>query len=291
MADKLQPFYFDALPVRGAIVRLSSSLDALLDGRGYPEPIRYLLGESAAAACLIANSMKYPGRLTLQISSGGPLRMLAMQCRDTLDLRGMALLADAEDTDWDQFNFAGLTQSARCSVTIASNNVRERYQGIVEVSGTSLAVSLDNFFARSIQVPTRFWLQSDGREAVGVVLQTVAGHDDFVASDDWHRLGLVTDTLSLAEAVHVGRIGMVRRLYAEDDLRLPDSRNVRFHCDCSRDRASNAIARLGEDDANNAVAEQGELTVTCEYCGTERRFSPVDVAAIFSTLPISSKTH
>ena len=291
MADKLQPFFFDALPVRGAIVHLDATLAELLNARGYPEPVQQLLGESAAAASLIAHTLKSPGRLTLQISSDGPLRMLAMQCRDTLDLRGLALVPDVAAIDLSDVGFAELMTAARCSVTIASDNVRERYQGIVEVHGESLAESLNHFFAASIQVPTRFWLFTDGRTACGLQLQVLAGHDDFATSDDWHRLGLVTDTLIVTEALATPGDVLLRRLFAEDDLRLADARPARFFCECSRERAANAIAMLGEDDANAAVAEQGELNVTCEYCGTERRFGPIDVAGIFSTLPISSSTH
>ncbi len=291
MTDTLQAFYFDALPVRGAIVDLDAALTALVHERGYPAPVAGLLGESAAAASLIANTMKLPGRLTLQLSSPGPLSMLAMQCRDTLDLRGMALMRDGAAGSLAAASFADMTQAARCSVTLGSTGVNERYQGIVEVTGDSLAASLDHFFVTSVQVPTRFWLHSDGRRAVGLTLQVVAGNDDFVNSDDWYRLGLVASTVSLADTDAYGALGMLRRLFAEDDLRLPDARSVRFYCECSRERAANAVSMLGAEDANAAVAEQGELTVTCEYCGVERRFSPVDVAALFTTLPVSGRTH
>ena len=291
MADTLLPFFFEALPVRGAIVRLERSLATLITGRGYPAFVERLLGESAAAASLIASTLKNPGRLTVQLSSDGPLRVLATQCRDSLDLRGMALLGDTQALHGTEPAFGELLAGGRCSVTIGSDNVRERYQGIVEVHGDSMAASLDNFFATSIQVPTRFWLFADGAQALGIMLQVVAGHDTFAGSDDWHRLGLVTDTLASGEALATDPTTVLRRIFAEDDIRLAEGRDVRFHCDCSRERAARAVEMLGEADASQAVAEQGELVVTCEYCGIERRFNPVDVAQIFVTTPVSPAKH
>ncbi|MEM8984218.1 MAG: Hsp33 family molecular chaperone HslO [Pseudomonadota bacterium] len=288
MADALQPFFFENLPVRGALVHLGQSLDELLDDRGYPNTLLSLLGESAAATALIASTLKSPGRLTLQIAGPGPLRMLAMQCRDSLDYRGMALRGE----DWsDELDYYGATDGARCTVTIASDNVQDRYQGIVEVAGLSLAESLDHFFATSIQVPTRFWLAAAGTQAIGLMLQIVAGHESFASSDDWRRLALLAETVTLDEVSRYGVIGMLQRLFAEDDLRLPAERAARFFCECSRERAANAIKMLGEQDANAAVVEQGQLVVTCEYCGTERVFAPTDVAALFSTVAPSSTKH
>ncbi|MEM1262995.1 MAG: Hsp33 family molecular chaperone HslO [Pseudomonadota bacterium] len=288
MADCLQAFFFENLPVRGALVHLGDSLNDLLDARGYPDALAGLLGESAAATTLIASTLKSPGRLTLQIAGNGPLRMLAMQCRDSLDFRGMALVGES----WaNEQRFVDVTDGARCTVTIASDNIRERYQGIVEVAGVSLAESLDHFFVTSIQVPTRFWLAAVDGQSVGLMLQVVAGHEGFVTSDDWRRLALLAETLTLDEVARYGLIGMLQRLFAEDDLRLPAQRSTRFFCECSRERAANAVKMLGEQDANEAVTEQGQLVVTCEYCGTERTFSPFDVAALFSAVAPSTTTH
>ncbi len=290
--DILQPFFFEDLPVRGALVRLSASLGELLSAHAYPAPVASLLGQAAVASSLIANSLKFNGRLTLQLGGGAVVSMLVMQSRDNLNLRGMAMVSDDVSPVELPESFAALTEGARLSASIASNNARERYQGIIEVNGETLAETLEHFFEQSVQVPTRLLLWSDGTCASGMVLQVVAGSDDFAASDDWRRLGIVMGTLSPADYLSNTAFDLIRKVFAEDDLRLPNARPVRFHCECSREKAANAVSLLGQSDAELAVAEQGELTVTCEYCATSHQFDAVDVRAIFAlTAPAVPQQH
>lgn len=287
--DIVQPFFFDDIAVRGAIVRLSASVQAVLSAQTYPQPVIAVLGESAAATSLIANSLKFTGRLTLQLRGAGPLSMLVMQSREDLKLRGMAL----SDGVADEQGFGDLASGAQCSVAIDSDNARERYQGIVEVHPESLTDSLLHFFSSSIQVPTALVLFADAGGAGGLLLQTLAGSDDVTESDDWSRLKMLLDTLSLDDFRVNSAVTLLRKVFAEDDLRLPDARPVHFHCECSREKAARAIEMLGADDAELAVTEQGSLTVSCEYCARARQFDSVDVAGIFAAAdqPESSGPH
>ncbi|MEM7276884.1 MAG: Hsp33 family molecular chaperone HslO [Pseudomonadota bacterium] len=287
--DLVQPFFFDDIAVRGAIVRLSNSIQTVLSTQDYKTPLISVLGESAAATSLIAHSLKFTGRLTLQLRGPGPLSMLVMQSREDLKLRGMAL----GDGVSEHLGFGELAAGAQCSVAVDSDNARERYQGIVEVQPASLTDSLLHFFSTSIQVPTALVLYTDSRGAGGFLLQTLAGSDKVSESDDWMRLKLMLSTISLEDFRNNSAVGLLRKVFAEDDLRLPDARPVNFHCECSRAKAARAIEMLGSEDARQAVKDQGRLSVSCEYCGRSRDFDTVDVAGIFAAAdqPGSSGPH
>ena len=88
--DTVIPFVFETLPVRGALVQLDSAWERMQEGHDYARPVADALGHAAAATTLIAQSLKFDGSVTLQISSDGPLSMLVMQSTDDLDMRGMA---------------------------------------------------------------------------------------------------------------------------------------------------------------------------------------------------------
>ena len=88
IADHITPFVFDSLPVRGALINLSRSWRRMLRDHEYDQVIQETLGHAAAAAGLIAQSMKFDGAITLQIQGDGELRMLVMQCTSELELRG-----------------------------------------------------------------------------------------------------------------------------------------------------------------------------------------------------------
>ena len=74
--DTLRRFIFEKLPVQGRHVHLDASWRAVLERQEYPAPVRALLGEAMAAAALLSATLKYDGRITLQIQGSGPVHLL-----------------------------------------------------------------------------------------------------------------------------------------------------------------------------------------------------------------------
>lgn len=79
--DTVIPFVFESLPVRGALVQLESTWQRIQLGQNYVRPLAQVLGHAAAATALIAQSLKFHGKITFQISSKGPLGMLSCNAR------------------------------------------------------------------------------------------------------------------------------------------------------------------------------------------------------------------
>ena len=59
----------------------------------------------------------------------------------------------------------------RFTVTVEADERNARYQGIVPLSGDSLARSLEAYFASSEQLPTRVLLAADDTRVAGLLLQ------------------------------------------------------------------------------------------------------------------------
>ena len=273
-ADSVTPFGFESLPVRGALIHLSRSWRRMLRDHDYDALITETLGHAAAATGLIAQSLKFDGAVTLQILGGEGLRMLVMQVTSDLEMRGMA--AAVEDTVAQ--SFAELTRSAQCAVTVDSG--KQPYQGIVAIEPTSLAASLEHYFERSVQVPSHLALVANDEVAGGVLLQQIPG--ETIAEDDWNRLRFLVETLALKDFADDAGMQLVGKLFAEDDVRVYESRPVDFRCRCSAAKTEDVLKMLGEAKAREALAEQGGIEVVCEYCGRRRHFDAVDVERLFT---------
>lgn len=286
--DIVVPFVFESLPVRGALIQLKKSWRRMQLGHDYERPVLETLGHSAAASALIAQSLKFDGSITLQISGDGPLAMLVMQCTSQLELRGMANAAPLERAT----GFADLVSRARCAITVDAGAMDRPYQGIVEVGGASLADSIELYYARSAQIPSHLALVSDPFCCGGLLLQQLPGEAG-PPPDDWRRLGLLASTLRVVDVNEGIGPDLLARLFAEDDLRLFKPRATAFKCRCSRGRAEDVLRVLGESETRAVLAEQGRVEVTCEYCGRRRHFDTVDVDALFAqgSSPPSSTLH
>ena len=281
MADKdsLSRFVFENFPVRGELVHLNASWQAMLENHEYPAPVRRLLGEAVAAAVLLASILKFKGQLTLQIHGNGPLTLLVAQCSADLHIRG---IAKWEEGDLPE-GLAGLTGGGRLAITIETGKDGERYQGIVAAEGETLAACLEGYFENSEQLPTRLWLAASGNGAAGMLLQQLPGRaaaED--AGDDWRRAQLLADTLSEGELMELDNEDVLRRLFHEDRIRLFDPAPVAFRCSCSRERVASALRLLGRGELEDLAEADGSVEVRCEFCGRSYPLDPVDLEQLFS---------
>ena len=245
----------------------------------YDALITETLGHAAAATALIAHSLKFDGAITTQIQGSTALRMLVVQCTSDLELRGMA----ATKSGVSAKNFVELTANAHCSITIDEGD--QPYQGIVTTDGESLSSSLEHYFERSVQIPSHVALVANENVAGGLLLQQVPGQT--ISDDDWNRLGFLAKTLATKDFDGTAGIELIGKLFAEDDVRVHESKDVRFRCRCTDQKVEDVLKMIGEKESRLVLKERGVIEVVCEYCGERRAFDNVDVSKIFSDNVVS----
>jgi molecular chaperone Hsp33 len=280
--DTLHRFLLERTPVRGEWVHLDAAWRALLERHEYPQVVRDRLGEAYAAVALIAATLKFDGSLILQITGSGPLHMLVVQATGSRALRGLARHR-GEVPDGDLNEIFG--PDARLVITLDPGAGRERYQGVVALEGRSLAAALDHYFERSEQLPTRVWLASGPASAAGLLLQAMPGAGGAPTrrdAEDWVRSTLLCDTVSAAELLELSSEQLLLRLFHEERVRLLEGHAMRFACSCSRDKVGEMLKGLGADEVRATLAQEGEVSVTCEFCNARYRLDAVDAEALFA---------
>ena len=70
------------------------------------------------------------------------------------------------------------------------------------------------------------------------------------------------------------------RLYHEDGVRVYTQKIVQHTCRCSYEKVSTTLASFPREEIED-MSENGLVTVTCEFCKTDYRFSKEDVASLF----------
>lgn len=287
--DSLQRFVFEHLAVRGELVHLDATWLAVLSRHEYPQPVRDLLGQMMAAAVLLSATLKYEGSLTMQVQGDGPVSLMVVEATAERSLRGMAHW-EGELVDGPLPSLVG---SGRLVITIDPGHGRERYQGIVALSGANLSEALDAYLAQSEQLGTRLWLAADARSAAGLLIQKLPEQASEEDQDAWQRIGMLSDTVCADELLGLSARDIIHRLFHEEDVRVFDNEPVCFRCSCSRERVANMLRSLGHDEVNDILAEQGNIDVTCEFCNQHYSFDKVDAEQLFATAhpPETPKTR
>jgi|TARA_R110000796_G_scaffold247609_1_gene373238 molecular chaperone Hsp33 len=281
-ADFKQRFLFPETDIRGELVRLDESLEAILGTHDYPLAVQGLVGEAVAAVALLAGTLKFSGRLSLQAQGRGPVSLLLAECTHDGQLRALARHDGELDT---AANIGALIGDGTMVITITPDQGRQ-YQGIVPLEGDTLAQCLEGYFQQSEQLPTRLWLAAGNGRAAGLMLQRLP---DQVASRDanrnqWEHLEALAGTLKMEELLDLPAETVLRRLFHETPPRLPEAQPLRFGCTCSRERTENALLSLGADELKTLLDEDGEATLTCDFCLSQQHFDAVDLAELIRRL-------
>jgi molecular chaperone Hsp33 len=71
---------------------------------------------------------------------------------------------------------------------------------------------------------------------------------------------------------------LLYRLFHEPGVRVFDSIGVVAQCSCSRPRVEAMLKSFSQDDRDHMV-ENGQISVTCEFCNSKYEFAPAEVGA------------
>jgi len=279
--DTVTRFLLPEAGVRGAIVGLSESFDAVLGRHAYPPSVVAPLGEALTAAVLLSAHVKLDGSLILQIQGDGPLHTLVAHATSDRTLRGLArFTGDVPVGELHQVFGKG-----KVVITVDSGG-GERYQGIVLIEGTSIAASIEEYFSQSEQLRTRLWLTANEGRAAGLLLQELGDARDnehlmLEPDEGWVRATTLANTLTDQEMLELPSSEILRRLFVEEDLRIFDADRLSFKCGCSFERINAVLRSLGRAEVDSIVAEKGVVEVDCEFCNQNYRIEAADIDAVF----------
>lgn len=287
--DSLRRFLFEDAPLRGHWLRLEDSWRAAREHQFHPAAVTALLGEALAAVTLLGAALKFRGTLTLQVRGNGLLPLLIAQCTHDRRLRGVAQPREGAIVP-DDASLADLVGDGQLVVTV-DNEEGMPWQGIVPLVGGSLSACLERYFETSEQLPTRLVLAADGHRAAGLLLQKLPSPEGMGEGEEgrrrdlWDEAALLHATLGGRELLDTEADVLLHRLFGEHDLRLFEGESVAFGCRCSAERVADVLRSLGEAEAMDIIAEQGAISVTCEFCQRPYRYDAIDVAQLFSEAP------
>ena len=314
--SELHKFIFDGLPVRGQLVRLTDAWQEVLRRRAantqtgaYSPPVAELLGEMTAAAVLMQGNIKFDGALIMQIMGDGPVKLAVAEVQNDLRLRATASVIGAVPPGMQLPAMVNARGRGRCAITLDPRDRQpgqQPYQGVVPLNDAAgaplgdLAAVVEHYMSQSEQLETTLVLAADEQVAAGLLIQRLPGQgqdnlaqsnvarDDTAdeADDDYRRISILTKSLKREELLGLDADTILRRLFWEEKLLRFEphvgATGPLFACSCSRDRMAAMLKGLGEEEAQSALAEMGQIEVGCDFCGHQERFDAVDVGRLFT---------
>jgi len=287
-ANVLNRYLFEDLSVRGELVQLDKAYQQIITSKEYPAPIKSLLGELLVATTLLTATLKFEGSITMQLQGDGPVSLAVINGDNNQKIRGVARW-EGEITD--DAGLHDLMGKGHLVITIEPKK-GERYQGVVGLEGNDIAEVLESYFLRSEQLKTRLWIRTgehDGQpHAAGMLLQVVP--DGTGTADDFEHLEQLTNTVKNEELFTLKANELLYRLYNQEQVKVFEPQPVEFRCGCSRERSGAAIITIDRNEINDILAEEGAVSLHCDYCGTTYSFNSSEVEELYSQTNDNKKT-
>ncbi|CUH86521.1 Heat shock protein 33 [Phaeobacter sp. CECT 5382] len=309
--DTVLPFQLDASDMRGRVVRLDSALDGILKQHNYPPQVEALVAEMALLTALIGQTVKLRWKLSLQVQSKGPVRMIATDYYapqnegEPARIRAYASYDAERLTDAAPFDQVG---DGYFAVMIDQGEGSKPYQGIAALDGPSLAACAGAYFAQSEQLPTVFTLSfgkssspgvAEHWRAGGVMLQHLPKASPFVSKDlegsgatlqatdivdgeveeNWNRVNTLLATVDELELIgpSITPTELLLRLFHEEQPRVYDAQAVHFGCTCSEERVRQSLSIYSAKDIGTMTTDDGRVTADCQFCSAHYDLDPKSV--------------
>ena len=303
--------------MRGRVVTLGASLDAILQRHDFPLPVKRLVGEAAVLASLLATSLKDVGRFILQTQTDGPVSMIVVDVRTPGQIRATAtydenaITAAAAEGKPDSGQLLG---RGTLAMTVEQGRTMQRYQGYVPLEEESLESAAHTYFRQSEQIPTRIRLavaemfDRDERGAArqswragGIIGQFLPESEERLrrrdlpagdvpegaevgpepADDDaWVEAQTLIDTVEDHELTDpaIAAERLLYRLFHERGVRVFEPILLEENCSCSRERIEQVLRQMTPEEIGEASLS-GSIEARCEFCGTHYRFDPAQFGA------------
>jgi molecular chaperone Hsp33 len=288
--DLVGAFQIEGEPVRGRIARLGPAIDEILRAHDYPEPVANLLGEACALAALVGSNLKFNGRLVVEARGAGPVAYVVADYDTSGGLRGYCRF----DPDRVAEASKGFVRPGARSLlgegvfmmTIDQGSEMDRYQGVTDIQGETLALCAEQYFAQSEQTPTRLRLAvgrgEAGWRAGGILIQYIA-EDDARGStaEAWERTQMLFETVGEDELVDPDTPPntLLWRLFHEDGVRAFAPKPLHAFCRCNLERIETVLKSFEPAEREDMVEPDGKIHVTCEYCSKVYDVAPETLVA------------
>lgn len=224
--------------------------------------------------------------LTLQIQCSGPIGGITVTADSSAGVKGYVKNPEVllPPSAKGKLDVAGAIGSGFLNV-IRDIGMKEPYNGQIHLVSGEIAEDLTYYYATSEQIPSSVGLgvlmdqQNYVKQAGGFIIQVMPFADETVIDRLEKRLA---ETDSVTKLLEDGRTPEDIIAYLMDGLSVDilDKILTAYHCNCSKERVSRAVAGIGRRDLQEMIEEGEPVEVNCQFCGSHYIFDTEDLKSM-----------
>lgn len=243
-----------------------------------------VLGKTLTVALLMGAMLKGDEALTIKIDGNGPIGVVVADGNAKGEVRGYVEnphVHFSKKGNLDEITTLGYNGYID---VIKDLKLKDFYSSTIPLQTGDLAKDFTYYFAHSEQTPTLTSLGSVFNEdntcklCGGIIIQLMPD----ALEEDIEFLEFKTPVLSRFSGllVEYEDLEMILKLIFGDDYRILEKVDVRYHCDCNKDKFARGIASLGRKEIREIIETDGKAEVICHYCRKQYIYSKEELEQI-----------
>ena len=245
------------------------------------------LGRTLCGASMLGELMKEEdASLTIRVNGGGPVGSVIAVSDSSGNVRGYVTepKADLPLRKDGKLDVGGLVGTDGMLTVSRDIGLKEPYVGSTELVTGEIAEDLAQYMVESEQIPAAVGLgvlvDTDRtiKAAGGFIVQLMPGApEEYIDRLEENIFMMDQVTTVLDEDGAEALFGQVLKGF---EHHVVSSEPIEYRCYCSRERVEAALASIGIDALAELAQDGKDISVGCQFCGTEYTFTPAELEAI-----------
>lgn len=231
------------------------------------------LGRTMTAAVMMGAMLKGDNKLTVKIQGNGPLGPIVVDANAKGEVRGYATHPQTHVplNEQGKLDVRGVVGTEGTLSVVKDLGLKDYFTGQVPIISGEIAEDFTQYFVVSEQVPSAVALgvlvnpDNTVKAAGGFILQVMPGASEETIDLLESRLA---DMTPISKMIDQGLTpeGILTQVLGQENVEFVDKMDVKFDCECSKERFGQAIKGLGTEEIQAMIDEDHGAEAQCHFC-------------------------
>ena len=247
------------------------------------------LGRSISASVMMGAMLKGDDNITVRIQGNGPLGPIVVDANAKGEVRGYATNPQTHLplNEQGKLDVSGAVGTEGTLSIVKDLGLKDYFTGQVPIVSGEIAEDFTQYMVVSEQVPSAFALgvlvdpDNTVRASGGFTLQVMPGATE-------ETIALLEKTLAdmtpISTMIDQGLTpeGILSEVLGQENVEFLDRVDVKFDCDCSKERFGKAIEGLGTVEIQAMIDEDHGAEAQCHFCLEKYQFSEQELGNLIA---------
>lgn len=231
------------------------------------------LGRTMTISAMMGFMLKGDDKLTTKIEADGPIGYLIADSNANGDVRGYVKNphVNFDLNDQGKLDVRRAVGTNGTLSVVKDLGLKNNFTGSVPLVSGEVSEDFTYYFASSEQVPSAVGAgvlvnpDLSILAAGGFIIQMMPDADELTVKKVEKRVSEIRPISTLIRDGYSPE-DILNEFFEDGNWNLLSKQDVRFKCQCSKERIENAISSLGNDEIDQMIEEDGGAEATCQFC-------------------------